>query len=247
MVLLMKGCGVQPGDWRVDEPVAAGYSRIYLVEGGTVRYEESGHEQELEKDTLYIFPATLPYRMRQRDDDPLRCLWFHMDFFPVRLSALTQLPLRQNKTLDLLCRLMEELFYSGKQDTEYGQSVIEAFARFLQSECLPEQLLPMEEAVQYIRAHYRDQGLNVSAISAHFGYTPEHFIRIFTKALGITPYQYLLNMRMYEARRLLLENHTVGETAAAVGYNDPRTFSRAFQKKYGIPPSEFRQQVSPFF
>ncbi len=41
MVLLMKGSGVQSEEWHVNEPVAAGYSRVYLIEKGNVTYEES--------------------------------------------------------------------------------------------------------------------------------------------------------------------------------------------------------------
>lgn len=241
MVLLMKGSGVQRKDWNVNEPVAAGYCRVYLVEAGNVIYEQSGQKRQLLTDTLYIFPATVPYRMVHDPEKPLQCLWFHIDFFPVRLSSLIELPLVQNKTLLLICRLLQELNHSGSLDTEYGKSVTAAFSQYLQQEYLPKQLLPMAETVEYIREHYRDHDLNVNAISTHFGCTTEHFIRTFTKAMGITPYQYLLNMRMYEARRLLLENKPVGETAAWVGYDDPRSFSHAFQKKYAVSPSKFRK------
>lgn len=61
MVLLMKGSGVQSEEWHVNEPVAAGYSRVYLIEKGNVTYEESSGCVRLEKDILYLFPATVPY------------------------------------------------------------------------------------------------------------------------------------------------------------------------------------------
>lgn len=246
MVLLMKGSGVQSAEWHVHEPVAAGYSRIYLIENGNVTYEESGQHVQLEKDTLYLFPATVPYSISHDIQNPLQCTWFHMDFFPVRLSGLTALALHQDETLLLLCRFIQKLFQTGKQDTEYGENAIMALAIYLQEECLPRQSVPMAGAVRYIREHYREPELNVAALSARFGCTTEHFIRVFAGSMGITPYQYLLNMRMYEARRLLLENCTVSETAAAVGYENTRTFSHAFQKKYNICPSEFRRSVSLF-
>ena len=51
-------------------------------------------------------------------------------------------------------------------------------------------------------------------------------------------------MRMYEARRLLLENRSVSEAAASVGYDNARSFSHAFTKKFDITPNEYRKNVS---
>ena len=45
MVLLMDGSGVQRPDWHVDERVAAGYCRVYLIESGEVSYTEGGITQ----------------------------------------------------------------------------------------------------------------------------------------------------------------------------------------------------------
>lgn len=58
--------------------------------------------------------------------------------------------------------------------------------------------------------------------------------------MGMTPYRYLMNLRLYEACRLLMENHTVNDTAQSVGYEDARSFSHAFQKRYGVSPREYR-------
>lgn len=242
MVLLMKGYGIQENTWQVRETVAAAYSRIYFIESGNLFYEEGGHIRSLSPHTLYIFPAVVPYRMWC--DRPFSCLWFHIDLFPVRIPSLIHLSVDSDPHLELYIRLLLQLFKDNLQEEIFCDTLITSLIQYLQKNNLPKQQTPFIPAVNYIRKHFHEPDLTVSKISSHMGYTTEHFIRTFTKSLGITPYQYLLNMRMYEARRLLLEHHSIGKTARAVGYEDPRSFSHAFQKKYAISPSQFQTEMT---
>jgi AraC-like DNA-binding protein len=77
----------------------------------------------------------------------------------------------------------------------------------------------------------REAGLNQMKLKAGF------------KALfGTTLFGYLLEIRMQEARRLLLQEKLyVGEVAERMGYQHPHHFTKAFRKKFGILPSELRK------
>jgi AraC-like DNA-binding protein len=67
-----------------------------------------------------------------------------------------------------------------------------------------------------------------------------HFYRSFKQAFGISPYQYLLNARLDCARALIEKGDvTITEVAAHCHFPDIYTFSKAFKKKFGIPPSRF--------
>ena len=58
--------------------------------------------------------------------------------------------------------------------------------------------------------------------------------------MGITPVNYITQVKMKKALEYLYEqNYSVKEVAALVGYTDIYTFSKAFKKIYGIPPSSF--------
>lgn len=73
-----------------------------------------------------------------------------------------------------------------------------------------------------------------------------HFRRLFEKAYGISPSEYLLNLRLNAACRLLLcENLTVTDTAMACGFSDGNYFSRVFHRKYGMSPTAYRRLYSP--
>lgn len=69
-----------------------------------------------------------------------------------------------------------------------------------------------------------------------------YFISRFTKEYGIPPYRYLTEIRISQAKHLLLETGiSISEIARSIGYSDPFCFSRIFRKYTGISPSEFRK------
>ena len=73
-----------------------------------------------------------------------------------------------------------------------------------------------------------------------FGYERTYLYRIFKKRYGIGIKEYIINVRMDNARQFLADGRSVGETAALTGYKDEFNFSRAYKKHFGIPPSHTR-------
>lgn len=83
---------------------------------------------------------------------------------------------------------------------------------------------------------------NISQISNKLEISPSHAGRMFKKAYGITIFDYLFEKRMQEAKRLLEDPYLkIYEIAEKLGYNNKAYFSSAFQKFYGMTPSEFRK------
>lgn len=73
--------------------------------------------------------------------------------------------------------------------------------------------------------------------------TKPHLIRLFTAATGISPGQYLIHIRMYHARGMLLSgaDTPLEIIAGACGYSNANYFCKAFKKQTGMPPSEYRK------
>ena len=97
--------------------------------------------------------------------------------------------------------------------------------------------------VHYIDEHYRED-LRIEDIAAHYHYNSSYFSRVFRKTIGMAPSQYITNRRMDEAKRLLIAHpeYTIGEIAAACGYEDTHYFSRLFKQITALSPSTFREQ-----
>ena len=70
------------------------------------------------------------------------------------------------------------------------------------------------------------------------------FIRNFKHCTGVTPMQYILSKRIYNAEILLQDpTYNVTEIARIVGYDNPLYFSRIFKKAKGLSPSEYRKSI----
>lgn len=78
--------------------------------------------------------------------------------------------------------------------------------------------------------------------AASLGYSYENFRKIFKMETGISPLQYMLDVKFHYAQRLLTEGMSVKETAAAVGYSDPYIFSKQFKKYIGQSPSAYKHR-----
>ena len=72
------------------------------------------------------------------------------------------------------------------------------------------------------------------------GLSPFHFLRLFSKAIGVTPHQYLVRSRLKRAARLLAERErSVTDIALDVGFADLSNFVRTFHRAAGVSPGRF--------
>lgn len=95
--------------------------------------------------------------------------------------------------------------------------------------------------LDYFQHHYKSD-ISISALADTFGFSMEYLARIFKKETGLSPSKYLTNLRMNEAKHLLL-SHTcleVGKIGELVGYKDAFYFSRVFKNNVNMTPSEYR-------
>jgi AraC-like DNA-binding protein len=73
------------------------------------------------------------------------------------------------------------------------------------------------------------------------GITDAHQCRVFKKQYGISPLQYVNELRMTEIKNLLCDTaFSISEIAEKIGYDNPGYFSRAFRKYTGMSPREYR-------
>lgn len=70
-----------------------------------------------------------------------------------------------------------------------------------------------------------------------------HFLRLYKKYYGKTPYQYLTEVRIIKAKELLKAGHSVSETCYLLGFNSLSSFSILFKKLGGSSPSDFAEKA----
>lgn len=99
------------------------------------------------------------------------------------------------------------------------------------------------EAHDYLINNFYNQDIDLIALSKNSGLSDKYFRETFKKLYGSTPTQFLINLRLNEAAKLLsLGFLSVSEVAESVGISDVYYFSRLFKKKFSIPPSQFKNE-----
>ena len=95
----------------------------------------------------------------------------------------------------------------------------------------------ISRAIGRLRAEFRSV-LSVSDLARTAGMSVSSFHEHFRTVTGTTPLQYQKDLRLIEARGMLVgKGHAVSEAAYAVGYESPTHFSRDYSRKFGTPPS----------
>ena len=87
---------------------------------------------------------------------------------------------------------------------------------------------------------------NLDAISDELGLTKSAMVKLFKKTYGVTPYQYVLDLKIGFAKEYLVStNLSVKSIALLFAFTDEHYFSFMFSKKINQSPSEYRKKYSP--
>ncbi|MGG3571437.1 AraC family transcriptional regulator [Bacillus gobiensis] len=157
--------------------------------------------------------------------------------------------LHDERVVQLTQWLFEDLKNGGLGGKLYADSLIRMLAVHLlhcygtasgHQKSFPQRIArkQLDGALQYIHAYLeRDISLDDIATAAHI--SPSHLIRLFKKATGVTPHQYVIRERIRKAKKLLLSGHPVHEVAALLGFSDQSHLHRHFKRIIGVTPREF--------
>lgn len=97
-------------------------------------------------------------------------------------------------------------------------------------------------AVEYIRQNYA-RNISLEELANRAYLSPTYFSRVFKECTGRTIPQYIRDLRVGEACRLLTESQMpVAEIAGKVGYNDMSSFYDAFRKVTRLSPGQYRRR-----
>jgi len=96
----------------------------------------------------------------------------------------------------------------------------------------------------YLRAHLSTP-LRVDQLAARIGWGARRFHTLFCEAFGDTPHGYQTRLRLDQAVQWLMAGTMpLAEIAAATGYPDQTTFTRAFARRFGQPPAAWRSAAN---
>lgn len=88
------------------------------------------------------------------------------------------------------------------------------------------------------------EGRTVERIAGRLGFSTAYCNRLFHEAFGLSPRQYLSQVKLQLAKRWLLDpSSSVSDVALRLGYRDIAHFSRQFKRWSGVSPSDYRKSL----
>lgn len=114
---------------------------------------------------------------------------------------------------------------------QYGQSF---------ESCIPECREEIEKACVFMREHYNER-IYLDQLCRCANLSKSTLLRAFTKSKGVTPYSYLENIRIGEAKKLLEQGAVPIEAALQTGFSDQSHFTNYFSRYIGLAPGVYRE------
>lgn len=151
-------------------------------------------------------------------------------------------PYMGEEALDIEC--LRNLFdYPGIRD--YIQALQQQLLRlnqfYYEYKCSFRNTQDLSEAIRFIHESYH-KPLDLAMVSNHVSLNYAYFSNLFKKNIGKGFAEYLRDVRLDKARRLLSEtDHKIIEVATMVGYENYKSFTRAFRDVMNMQPTEYRQ------
>lgn len=223
------------------------------------------HSSLYGKGDISITPARVPFFARWQDDDHYVELRLDSAFMatvaqeslglnPDRIELRAEFRLRDGRLEAIALMLLDELHQANPGGQLYVESLTNLLAVHLlrqyavASPSLPvhpgglsqRQLVPV---LDHIHAAL-DGDLKLADLAAFAGLSPFHFSHQFKQAMGMAPYQYVLQQRIERAKQLLKQtNHPIVEIALLCGFNSHSHLSKQFRQATGTTPSAYRATV----
>lgn len=98
----------------------------------------------------------------------------------------------------------------------------------------------VDEACRFLSAHFSEE-IDMPGLAEKLHLSYGNFRRLFRKQTGRSPQQYLLDLRLSRACKLLEDGVlSIKEVAGNTGFANPYYFSRLFKQRMGIPPSHWQ-------
>ncbi|OXM85785.1 helix-turn-helix transcriptional regulator [Paenibacillus rigui] len=95
---------------------------------------------------------------------------------------------------------------------------------------------------KYIEDNYANPDLSLNMISDEFGINAKYASHLFKEAYGMKFVDFLMNLRMEEAKKLLLASDaSLQDISEKVGYTHAISFGRTFKKVVGVTPGDYRK------
>lgn len=212
------------------------YGLSFCTEG-RITYVQNGQEYVSDKGCAVLLPKGGSYRI-QRD----RTGYFpviNFDCLEFLSDTVVLLPIQSSARLMADYERMKHLFLlSGSR-----AQVFSIFYGMLHALCADDVPQALQGAVRRIKSDFADASLKNASLAAECNISEVYFRRLFTKHFGVSPKQFVMDVRLQNAKQLLAEGAlSIAGISERCGFSSPYHFCRIFKERVGLTPSEYRKE-----
>lgn len=230
------------------------YTKLYYILDGRLKIVTDSEVIIGTPNTLILIPAGTRHDYCVPYPDAAEKLWIHLNLEIDSKSIFDIIPVPYQITVTDPEK-MKSLFYSIFACSQYKDITglmqlqsycFELIAYYFQEAGIshpfhtPNSASSILKAAGYIQDHLASPP-SIADLAAMFHFNTSYFIRIFKKQMGLSPHQYITQLKMERAKNLMENsNMSIARIAHSVGFDDAKHFSKAFKKYSNFTPSQYR-------
>lgn len=226
------------------------YHRLYLLTEGEAKLYLYDKELLLTPGKVYFVPA---FSVREsRIDGIMNKYYIHFQasspFFSLYRYLSGKYSAEATEESEYLFKTVVENYSSNSMSARFK---VQGAMNLILSDFLAEvsadsgDLMKFDKVLKYIDEHFREN-IPLSKLASIMNISSMYFSNYFKSTFNISPKQYILNKKLMESQRLLLENKlSIKEIAYTLGFENENYFSEFFTAKAGISALKFRKRELP--
>ena len=226
-------------------PPRPAHALVYYFKGRNVFHYGDLH-LTCDKNTLIYLPHNVPYTIDRMDETEIIVIdfitsgQFLSDPFCKKVPASGPIP---DRFLKMLALWRRQTPWEVPDMLSLFWQTVGAVQHLTVQHYLPEsRTRRIAPAIEYMEEHFAEPDMRISDLAEMCGMSERYFLQIFRAYLSSSPKEFLIRLRLNQAKQLLVsENLSVSEIAALCGFSDLFYFSRSFRSKTGLTPSEYRK------
>lgn len=183
-----------------------------------------------------LLPLTeAPYRLSKQEKPLVLNILDHAAANPYETDFFVDAPPPppEDSALHLLANSLESLFLFALTPTA--------------KEAQPDKKAPdprIESVIAYLQENLAAQ-ISLEQVARVFGYSQPYLSRSFRSATGMSVTEYLINLRVNHAKKLMVGGaHTMAQIAEMCGFSSVQYFSKVFKEKTGFPPNRYSKSLT---
>lgn len=222
--------------------VSRKYTGLVFAPNGRLIYRQGKNEYISDKNHVLLFPENSVYSIDCIEGDECALVNFKCDLEKGRFMSFAVSDMAPY--IELYKRL-REVYYVGRSENAFHTclSIIYKMLSMLEAGVETyDKTGYVKRALEYMSDNISLAELSNEDIASELNISTVYFRKLFSEEIGVSPMKYLCGMRIEKARELLrIPDVSITELSEKLGYSSVYSFSRAFARECGIPPSEYAE------